>query len=85
MTCQIIDADGKPLIGQNVNVKGTNIATYTDFNRDFCLVIPETKIIFIELLFCFNQIVCVVEPIENDIEIKIIKEKQEKRCENMKK
>ena len=76
---QIVDADGEPLLGQNVIIKGTNITTITNFEGNFCFVIPKNKLVFIELLFCFDQIVRKVGPTENDIEIKIIKEKRKTR------
>ncbi len=70
----LIDDSGKPLPGQNVIIKGTRIGTLTDFDGNFCLIIPRNKTVFIELPFCFDQIFREIKPTDNNIELRIGKE-----------
>lgn len=79
LTGSLMDADGQPLPGQNVIIKGTNVGTQTDFDGNFCLMIPKNKTIFIELPFCFDQIFREVKPTENTVEMRIGKGKRKSK------
>lgn len=71
LTGNLTDESGRPFPGQNVMIKGTNIGTQTDFDGNFCLIIPKDKTVFIELPYCFDQTFREVEPTENTIEMRI--------------
>lgn len=79
LTGVLVDEDGIPLPGQKVMIKGTEIGTTTDFDGNFCLIIPKDKIVFIELPFCFDQIFREIKPTENMIKLKIGKNKRESK------
>ncbi len=68
-----------PLPGQNVRIKGTQIVTQTDFDGKFCLVIPTDKTVFIDLPFCFNVVCREIKPTENNVSVKIFKDKESKK------
>ena len=72
----LTDDDGQPFPGQNIMIKGTNIGTQTDFDGNFCLIIPKNKTIFIELPFCFDQIFREIEPEDDYIKMKLWKGKR---------
>lgn len=74
-----MDADGQPLSGQNVIIKGTSIGTQTDFDGKFCIMIPKNKTIFIELPFCFDQIFREIKPTEKTVEMRIGKGKRKSK------
>jgi len=71
LTGNLTDDNGEPLPGQNIIVKGTNIGTQTDFDGNFCLIIPKGITVFIELPFCFDQIFREIEPTDKTIEMRI--------------
>jgi hypothetical protein len=75
----LTDDFGKPFPGQNVIIKGTNIGTQTDFDGNFCLMIPKNKTVFIELPFCFDQIFREIHPTDNTIELRIGKGKRKSK------
>ncbi|MDG5493255.1 carboxypeptidase-like regulatory domain-containing protein [Psychroserpens sp. SPM9] len=75
----LMDADGQPLSGQNVIIKGTSIGTQTDFDGKFCIMIPKNKTIFIELPFCFDQIFREIKPTEKIVEMRIGKGKRKSK------
>jgi hypothetical protein len=79
LTGNLTDEDGRPFPGQNVMIKGTNIGMQTDFDGNFCLIIPKDKTVFIELPFCFDQIFRKVEPTVNKIEMRIGKGKRKSK------
>jgi len=56
LTGNLVEENGQPLPGQTVMIKGTEIGTTTDFDGNFCLIIPKDKTVFIELPFCFDKI-----------------------------
>ena len=60
-------------------IKGTEIGTTTDFDGNFCLIIPRNKTVFIELPFCFDQIFREIKPTDNTIELKIGKGKRKSK------
>ena len=76
LTGNLVDLSGEPLPGQNVMIKGTEVGTTTDFDGNFCLTIPKDKTIFIELPFCFDQILREIKPTDSKIELKAGKQKQ---------
>jgi len=73
---KLIDVNGLPVSGQTIIIKGTNIGTQTDFDGNFCLIVPKNMTIFIELPFCFEQIFREVKPTDNFIKLEIGKNKQ---------
>ena len=75
LTGNLVDEYGKPFPGQNIIIKGTNIGTQTDFDGNFCLIIPKNKTVFIELPFCFDQIFREIKPTDNSIELRTGKSK----------
>jgi hypothetical protein len=79
LTGNLVEENGQPLPGQTVMIKGTEIGTTTDFDGNFCLIIPKDKTIFIELPFCFDQIFREIKPTENTIELKIQKNKRKSK------
>ena len=74
----LIDVSGAAFPGQNVMIKGTSIGTQTDFDGNFCLIIPKNTTVFIELPFCFDQILREIKPNDNEIMLQLEKGKQEK-------
>ncbi len=68
--------NGQPFASQNVIIKGTVIGTQTDFNGNFCLIIPKNITVWIELPFCFDQIFREIEPTTETIEMQIGKGKR---------
>jgi TonB-linked SusC/RagA family outer membrane protein len=44
ITGKVTDADGRPLLGANVKIKGTNIGTTTDSGGNFSLTAPERAV-----------------------------------------
>ncbi|NIK93652.1 hypothetical protein GZ212_15940 [Mangrovimonas sp. CR14] len=83
----LVEENGQPLPGQTVMIKGTEIGATTDFDGNFCLIIPKNKTVFIELPFCFDQIIREIKPTDNTIELKIGqgKRKSKKATRNWKK
>ncbi len=79
LTGNLVEENGQPLPGQTVMVKGTEIGTTTDFDGNFCLIIPKDKTVFIELPFCFDQIFREIKPTDNTIELKIGKDKRKSK------
>ena len=79
LTGNLVEENGQPLPGQTVMIKGTEIGTTTDFDGNFCLIIPKDKTVFIELPFCFDQIFREIKPNDNTIELKIGKEKRKSK------
>lgn len=75
----LVDEDGQPFPGQTVMIKGTEIGTVTDFDGNFCLVVPKEKILFIELPFCFDQIFREIKPTDDNVGLKIGREKRKTR------
>ena len=75
LTGNLVEENGQPFPGQIVMIKGTEIGTTTDFDGNFCLIIPKNKTVFIELPFCFDQIFREIKPTDNTIELKIGKNK----------
>lgn len=55
LTGNLVDEKGLPFAAQAVMIKGTEIGTMTDFDGNFCLVLPKNKTLFIELPFCFTK------------------------------
>lgn len=72
----LVDEYGQPFPGQTIIIKGTNIGTITDFEGNFCLIVPKNKAIFIELPFCFEQIFREIKPEDEFISLKIGKNKR---------
>ncbi|SRR5690554_1553973 len=79
LTGNLVEENGQPLPGQTVMIKGTEIGTTTDFDGNFCLIIPKDKTVFIELPFCFDQIFREIKPTDNTIELKIGKDKRKSK------
>ena len=79
LTGNLTDENGRPFPAQNIMIKGTNIGTQTDFDGNFCLIIPENKTVFIELPFCFDQIFREIEPNDKTIEMRIGKGKRKSK------
>ena len=79
LTGNLVEENGQPLPGQTVMIKGTEIGTTTDFDGNFCLIIPKDKAVFIELPFCFDQIFREIKPTDNAIELKIGKDKRKSK------
>ena len=79
LTGNLIDVSGAPFPGQNVMIKGTNIGTQTDFDGNFCLTIPKNTTVFIELPFCFDQILREIKPNDNNIRLQLEKQKRKTR------
>ena len=79
LTGNLIEVNGQPLPGQTVMIKGTEIGTKTDFDGNFCLIIPKNKTVFIELPFCFYQIFREIKPTDDTIELKIGKGKRKSK------
>ena len=79
LTGNLVEENGQPLPGQTVMIKGTEIGTTTDFDGNFCLVIPKEKTVFIELPFCFDQIIREIKPTDDTIELKIGKDKRKSK------
>jgi hypothetical protein len=76
LTGNLIQENGQPLPGQTVVIKGTGIRTITDFDGNFCLILPKEKTVFIELPFCFDQIFREIKPTYETVELQIGSEKQ---------
>jgi hypothetical protein len=70
LTGNLIQENGQPLPGQTVVIKGTEIRTLTDFDGNFCLILPKGKTVFIELPFCFDQIFREIKPTDETVELK---------------
>lgn len=79
LTGNLVEENGQPLPGQTVMIKGTEIGTTTDFDGNFCLVIPKEKNVFIELPFCFDEIFREIKPTDDTIELKIGKDKRKSK------
>ena len=79
LTGNLVEVNGQPLPGQTVMIKGTEIGTTTDFDGNFCLIIPKNKTVFIELPFCFDQIFRVIKPTHETVELKIGKGKRKSK------
>lgn len=67
----LIEENGEPFPGQVVMLKGTQYGTQTDFNGNFCLLIPNDVTVFIDLPFCFEQITREVKSTTQFVELKI--------------
>ncbi len=50
VTGQVLDENGDPLIGATVNVKGTNVATATDFDGRFSISAPQGSTLAVSYL-----------------------------------
>lgn len=81
---RLLDESGRPFLGQNIMIKGSKIGTQTDFDGYFCLAIPKNKIVYLELLFCFEQIIREIKPSEKYVEMKIGKGKSKSKKANKK-
>jgi hypothetical protein len=79
LTGNLVEENGQPFPGQIVMIKGTEIGTTTDFDGNFCLIVPKDKTIFIELPFCFDQIFREIKPTDNTIKLKIQKNKRKSK------
>jgi len=75
----IVDFRGEPMPGQSVYIKHTGLGTTTDWDGNFCIVVPKNQIIFIEISCCFTPIFRAVEPKDERIKIKIGRKSQERR------
>lgn len=84
LTGNLIDDYGRPFPGQTIIIKGTDIRTQTDFDGNFCLIVPNDKTIFIELPFCFDQIFREIKPNENFIKLEVGKNKRTSKIANRK-
>lgn len=67
------------MLGQEIIIKGTNIRAITNFVGSFCLIIPKDKTVYIELRFCFDQILYTIKPSDEKVEIQLGKEKQKSK------
>jgi hypothetical protein len=76
LTGNLIQENGQPLPGQTVVIKGTEIRTITDFDGNFCLILPKETTVFIELPFCFDQIFREIKPTDETVELKMGSEKK---------
>lgn len=79
ITGNLIDDEGVPFPGQSIIIRGTTIGTQTDFDGNFCLTIPKNMTVFISLPFCFDQILREIKPSDENIKLKIGKEKRKTR------
>ena len=59
ITGSVIGADGEPVIGANVVVKGTSIGTITDFDGHFSLEVPADAVLHISYIGYLNQDIAV--------------------------
>ena len=75
----IFDHKGKPMPGQSVLIKHTELGTTTDWDGNFCLLVPKNQIIFIEISCCFTPIFRVIEPNEKELTIRIGRKSQERK------
>ncbi len=69
LTGIIVDNTGLPLPGQTIIIKGTTVGVQSDFNGKFCLILPKDEIVFIELIFCFDNIIREINPDIRHIEL----------------
>lgn len=75
----VVNENGLPYAAQHVMIKGTEIGTITDFDGNFCLVLPKNKTLFIELPFCFDQIFREIKSTDNYVKLKIGRAKRKTR------
>ena len=76
---KIVDDNGIPMPGQSVLIKSTELRTTTDWDGNFCLIIPENQIIFIEISCCFTPIFRAIEPNDKNVKIRIGQKSQERK------
>ena len=76
---KIVDFKGEPMPGQTIIIKSTELGTTTDWDGNFCLVVPENQIIFIEISCCFTPIFRAIEPDDKYVKIKIGRKSQERK------
>tara|TARA_R110000772_G_scaffold41175_4_gene95772 strand:- start:221 stop:652 length:432 start_codon:yes stop_codon:yes gene_type:complete len=79
LTGNLVEENGHPFPGQIVMIKGTEIGATTNFDGNFCLIVPKNQTVFIELPFCFDQIFREIKPTESAIQLKIGKNKRKSK------
>src|SRR5882757_1050290 len=59
VTGKVVDADGKPLPGVNITIKGSTVGTVTDANGVFSIVVPanESVLKFSSASFAYQEMV----------------------------